>query len=127
MLRPILAILATFLSSIRLCADFDARYEAICQAASPAQLYTFLYALPKGGDLHNHFGGANRSEWMWAILTDPSRNGGDTFYARERFNASPRRHRLPPPARHTIRQATYDALPALAQRRVHCTDCAHHR
>ena len=95
--------------------DFAARYDAIREAASPAELYALLYALPKGGDLHNHFGGANRPEWMWAVLTDPARNGGDTFYARERFDAAP--DAIAATARHhTIRQATYDALPPIVQR-----------
>ena len=30
--------------------------------ASPEQLYTFLYALPKGGDLHNHLSGSVYAE-----------------------------------------------------------------
>ncbi|WP_221029020.1 adenosine deaminase family protein [Actomonas aquatica] len=95
--------------------DFGARYDALRAAATPAQLYTFLYALPKGGDLHNHFGGANRAEWMWAVLTDPTRNGGDTFYARERFAAAP--DAIAATARHhTVRQATYDQLSPAVQR-----------
>ena len=94
--------------------EFASRFDEIRAGATPEQLYTFLYALPKGGDLHNHFGGANRSEWMWAVLTDPSRNGGDTFYARARFQAAP--DAIAATARHhTIRQATYDALPALSK------------
>ncbi len=105
--------------------DFSARFDAIRSAATPAQLYTFLYALPKGGDLHNHFGGANRSEWMWAVLTDPTRNGGDTFYAREHFAAAP--DAIAPTARHhTIRQATYDRLsPAVQREYVALTDLTH--
>ena len=69
-------------------ADFSARWEMIRQEASPEQLYRFLYALPKGADLHNHFGGSLIPEWKWDILTDSTRNGGDTFYARERFDAA---------------------------------------
>jgi adenosine deaminase CECR1 len=67
--------------------DFSARFESIKSTARPAELYAFLYALPKGGDLHNHLGGAIRSEWWYAVAADPQRNGGDTFYTRVRFTA----------------------------------------
>src|SRR5258708_22576521 len=40
-------------------------FEELKATATPAQLYTFLYALPKGGDLHNHLGGAARPEGLW--------------------------------------------------------------
>jgi adenosine deaminase CECR1 len=60
-------------------ADFSARFEVIKHTAKPAELYAFLYALPKGGDLHNHLGGAIRPEWWYAVATDPARNGGDAF------------------------------------------------
>ncbi len=66
-------------------ADFGARFEQIRQTATPAELYAFLYALPKGGDLHNHLPGAIRAEWWYAAATDPARNGGDVFYTRVRF------------------------------------------
>jgi len=96
-------------------ADFSARWEMIRQEASPEQLYRFLYALPKGADLHNHFGGSLIPEWKWDILTDSTRNGGDTFYARERFDAA--EDAINPQARHhTIRQHTYDALAPAVQR-----------
>src|ERR1700719_1303262 len=49
--------------------------------ATPAQLYTFLYALPKGGDLHNHLGGAARPEWLWdAALAQQKR--GYVYYTK---------------------------------------------
>ncbi len=67
--------------------DFSDRFAEIKRTARPAELYTFLYALPKGGDLHNHLGGSIRSEWWYAIATDPARNGGDTFYTRVRFTS----------------------------------------
>ncbi|HEY0944401.1 MAG TPA: hypothetical protein VGD81_04010 [Opitutaceae bacterium] len=89
---------------------FSARFEELKQAASPAQLYTLLYDLPKGGDLHNHGFGSNIPEWIYTVATDPQRNGGDTFYARLRFGAQP--DAIAPAARHhVIRQFTYDQLP----------------
>jgi adenosine deaminase CECR1 len=90
-------------------AEFSARFDAIVAAATPAQLYTLLYDAPKGGDLHNHSGGADRPEWIYAVATDPARNGGDTFYTRARFKDAP--EAVAPTQRfHTIRQATYDLL-----------------
>src|SRR5215216_6602073 len=68
-------------------ADFSTRFEEIKHTAKPAELYTFLYALPKGGDLHNHLGGAIRSEWWYTVGTDQARNGGDHFYTRVKFTA----------------------------------------
>ena len=95
--------------------DFADRYDAIRQAATPEQLYRFLYALPKGGDLHNHAGGANLPEWIWAVLTNPARNGGDQFYTRVRF-ASPIDAVDPAVRYHTVRQSTYDGLPESVRR-----------
>jgi adenosine deaminase CECR1 len=40
-------------------------FEEVKATATPEQLYRFLYAMPKGGDLHNHLTGAVRSEWFW--------------------------------------------------------------
>lgn len=89
--------------------DFSPRFDAIRARATPAQLYAFLYALPKGSDLHNHSGGSERPEWLLAACTDPARNGGDTFYTRIRFAsatdaiASTARYR-------TIRRYTYEQV-----------------
>ncbi len=71
-------------------AGLAGRWAEIRRTASPAELYTLLYALPKGGDLHNHLGGAGLPEWWFAVATDPKRNGGQTFYTRTRIlNAGP--------------------------------------
>ncbi len=78
--------LALALAAAARAADFGPRFDAIVDHASPAQLYAFLYDMPKGGDLHNHAAGANRSEWVYAACTDPGRSGGETFYTRARFS-----------------------------------------
>ena len=39
--------------------DFSPRFDAIRARATPAQLYAVLYALPKGGDLHNQRSNTN--------------------------------------------------------------------
>jgi adenosine deaminase CECR1 len=53
----------------------EAWFEEVKAKATPQQLYTFLYALPKGGDLHNHLGGAVRSEWMWSAAMAQTEHG----------------------------------------------------
>jgi adenosine deaminase CECR1 len=53
----------------------EAWFEKWKAQATPLQLYTLLYALPKGGDLHNHLGGAGRSEWWWTSALAQERRG----------------------------------------------------
>jgi len=56
-------------------------FEEFKAKATPQQMYTFLYALPKGGDLHNHLAGAIISEWMWdAAIAQKSK--GYSYYAK---------------------------------------------
>ena len=90
--------------------DFSARFDALKASATPVQLYTLLYDLPKGGDLHNHSGGADRPEWIYAVCTDPARNGGDTFYTRVRFADAPDSI-APGEQFRTLRRFTYEHLP----------------
>lgn len=63
----------------------EAWFEAFKAQATPQQLYTFLYALPKGGDLHNHLSGGIRSEWLWDIALGQAANGY-TYYTKVRIN-----------------------------------------
>lgn len=113
----LLPVLALTLSA----ASFADRFEEIKKTAKPAELYTFLYALPKGGDLHNH-SGSERPEWIFAICTDPARNGGETFYTRARFAAAP--DAIAPVQKfYNIRQHTYDGLsPEVRKEYVKLTD-----
>lgn len=57
-------------------------FETVKQEASPEELYKFLYAMPKGGDIHHHFGGGILPEMWWDVATDKNRNGGQEFYTR---------------------------------------------
>jgi len=94
-------------------ADFSARFDSLKATATPAQLYALLYDLPKGGDLHNH-SGSERPEWIYAICTDPKRNGGDVFYTRARFSDAP--DAIAPAERfHNLRQSGYDRLAPAAR------------
>jgi adenosine deaminase CECR1 len=63
---------------------FAALFERIRREATPEQLYRFLHALPKGGDLHHHLGGGFLPPRWFAVATDRLRNGGQTFYTRTR-------------------------------------------
>jgi adenosine deaminase CECR1 len=91
--------------------DFNERFTELKSQATPAQLYALLYDMPKGGDLHNHSGGSEISEWRYAVLTDPARNGGDTFYTRARFK-SPADAINPAQRFHLIRRYTFEQLSA---------------
>jgi len=59
-------------------------FEQVKATATPQQLYTFLYAMPKGGDLHNHLTGAVRSEWYWEAALAQGVHGY-TYYTRVRI------------------------------------------
>ncbi|MEM8867362.1 MAG: adenosine deaminase [Verrucomicrobiota bacterium] len=107
------------ISSLVLCStlraeDFSQRFEAIWEAASPEQRYQLLYDLPKGGDLHNHFPGTSIPEWILAVLQNPQRTGGDTFWTRMRF-ASPLDAIAPAARCYTVRNHTYHKLPPEAR------------
>jgi len=109
-MRTIILLFALICVTVARAADFSARFDEIRRTATPAELYTFLYALPKGGDLHNH-SGSERPEWIYAVCIDPARNGGDTFYTRAHFVAAP--DSIDPAQRfHNLRQSGYDRLPA---------------
>jgi adenosine deaminase CECR1 len=86
------------------------RFEEFKRTATPAELYTLLYALPKGGDLHNHFGGSILPEWWLEAAIDPAVSGGEKFYARTRFLNHPD---SPQPFLQfvTIREFEFNALP----------------
>src|SRR5260221_6628458 len=75
-----LLILMSCLAGPGKAADFDSRFQEIVHNATDEQLYRFLYALPKGGDLHNHQDGANWPDWWYQVATDPTKTHGDTFY-----------------------------------------------
>lgn len=59
-------------------------FEDVKASATPEQLYAFLYAMPKGGDLHNHLPGSARSEWIWdSALSQEAR--GYIYYTKVRI------------------------------------------
>jgi adenosine deaminase len=66
-------------------ADFSSWFEQFKQDASDEDLYRFLYAMPKGGDLHNHSSGSIRSEWLYELAT-AQESRGYVYYTRVRIN-----------------------------------------
>ena len=60
-------------------------FERFKGSATDEELYRFLYAMPKGGDLHNHLSGSIRSEWFYDLAL-AQRERGYRFYTRVRIN-----------------------------------------
>ncbi len=95
-------------------------FEDVKATATPAQLYRFLYALPKGGDLHNHLPGSVRSEWFWdAAVAAEAR--GYTYYTRVRIeNCAPYGHNEFSPAKalllfKNVQGSTFEKFDACAK------------
>lgn len=74
-------------------------FESFKQSATDRELYRFLYAMPKGGDLHNHMSGSARTEWFYEMALEQQENGYDYFtrvkinncrpYGGDAFNGTP--------------------------------------
>lgn len=65
--------------------DVTTWFEAFKAEASDEALYRFLYAMPKGGDLHNHLSGSVLDDWMYELaLAQQAR--GYRFLTRVRIN-----------------------------------------
>lgn len=62
--------------------SMSAWFRDFKQHATEQELYQFVHALPKGGDLHHHLSGSAFSEWWWELATSPAKNGGYEYYTR---------------------------------------------
>jgi adenosine deaminase CECR1 len=99
--------------------EFSRLYDVIKREATDVELYQFLYAMPKAGDIHHHLGGGFLARRWFAVATDPKRNGGQRFYTR--FRISPGTERMAPQRRQsphvyfwmTLNEAEYGKLPSL--------------
>ena len=58
--------------SVHAAADW---FETFKDEASPAELHAFLYAMPKGGDLHLHLSGSIFPEWFYEHALAQSERG----------------------------------------------------
>lgn len=63
----------------------DSWFERFKAEASDRELYAFLYAMPKGGDLHNHMSGSGLPEW-WYELALAQKAHGYEFYTKVKIN-----------------------------------------
>lgn len=89
---------------------FSQQFERIKQVAPREQLYRLLYAMPKGGDIHQHFNLANLAESWFLLATDPKITRNNVFYTRARPRDCPNLTALTPRFT-TIQKSAYDALP----------------
>jgi len=85
--------------------SFSERFDAICREATPEELYRILYDLPKGGDLHDHLGGAVFPELWWDLAT-----GSGSFYTRVRFSECASSCPSPLLEFHTVLESTWKGL-----------------
>lgn len=69
-------------SSVRAEGDW---FESFKKTATDKDLYHFLYAMPKGGDLHNHLSGAGFPEW-WLELALAQEKRGYIYYTKVKIN-----------------------------------------
>ena len=70
-------------------AGFSSRFEAIRESGSPAELYAFLFALPKGGDLHHHNGLSIYASVWYAAATSPKTLQRNAFYTMTQLGNCP--------------------------------------
>lgn len=60
-------------------------FESFKQTATDAELYRFLYQMPKGGDLHNHLSGSGFPEW-WYEGALAQKDNGYVYYTKITIN-----------------------------------------
>lgn len=78
-------LLSALLASVAVrAAGFGDVFERIKTQSSKADLFRFLYAVPKAGDLHHHSGGCWQMDTLYQVATNTARNGGNRFYTRVR-------------------------------------------
>ncbi|MDO6539799.1 adenosine deaminase [Alteromonas stellipolaris] len=89
-------------------------FENFKKTATPRQMYQFLQAMPKGGELHHHLSGSGFSEWWYELGADPTQNGGYTYYTQvsDRKCQSDKQSAL---RFHTISETTWMTLPDCLQ------------
>jgi adenosine deaminase CECR1 len=104
-------ILFLVLSQHLVLGDFAARFEEIRKSASASELYAFLFALPKGGDLHHHNGLSVYADVWYSVATSPKTLRRNSFYTLTQFGSCPGADQALQRF-YTIQRSTYDALDA---------------
>ncbi len=111
MIRVLLAVAGAFFLVATVTAETPpAWFERLQQEASDEELYRVLYHLPKGGDLHNHLGGAAYGDLLWKLAVDPRVNGGQTFRTRLRIDECAGGCGTPLLYFHTVGDATWNEM-----------------
>ena len=90
--------------------SFRARFDDIKQHATRAGLYAFLFALPKGGDLHNHSELSTVAESIYEFATDKARLHGNEYFTRVKISPCSG-DRQPPLLFETVQRSTFRSLP----------------
>jgi len=65
--------------------EYSQWFEEFKRKANDAELYRFLYHMPKGGDLHSHISGSGFSEW-WYDLALAQSDKGYTYYTKVKIS-----------------------------------------
>ncbi|MDQ1471243.1 MAG: adenosine deaminase [Bryobacterales bacterium] len=107
MRTPILLLLAALRLSAA--ADFSARFEEIRKTASPSELYSVLFALPNGGDLHHHSGLSAYASVWYRIATSAKTLARNSFYTMTQSGNCPNTADSLPRF-YTIQRSRYEAL-----------------
>lgn len=82
MLRFIFVFFISLFPLVSSADSIDSWFRNFKRDATPAELYAFLQAMPKGGDLHHHISGSGFPEWWFELATDKKSNGGYEYYTR---------------------------------------------
>lgn len=103
-----LAILVLLSVGAAHAASFAERFEEIKKTATPVELYTLLFDLPKGGDLHNHGGLSTTADTWFELAVKDQRN---RFYTLTKFANCPGENDALPRF-YTIQRSTWQKLPS---------------
>lgn len=92
---------------------FAQHFERIKQVATREQLYRFLYAMPKGGDLHQHFNLSNLADSWLLLATNGKVTQNNVFHTRARPRDCPNTPSslATVPRFSTIQQSVFNTLP----------------
>jgi len=107
---------AVFASEPNVDSSMSTWFRDFKQQATEQELYQFVHALPKGGDLHHHLSGSAFSEWWWELATSPALNGGYEYYTRtsltlcDGYDADPFALSAPYLLFKNLQKTSYDAL-----------------
>lgn len=87
---PSLALVGALLTA-QGCAGtgFDEQFDRIRRTASPRELYTFFYRMPKGGILHLHSEYAVSPEFWWTVATSTSLLQGNEYWTKVQPGSCP--------------------------------------